>query len=236
MHLLETRDLCVSYGAVSALKGCSLYVDEGELISIVGSNGAGKTTVCKAISGLLDAADGEILFCGEPITAAPSHDRVEMGIIQCPEGRHLFPGMTVMENIQMGAFCRRARAKAAENTQYVFGLFPRLFERKSQYANTLSGGEQQMLAIARALMAMPKLLILDEPSLGLSSINVQLIFEKLEEIRSGGTTVLLVEQNVERALRESTRGYVLENGRIVMSGRGDELLGDEQLKKAYLGI
>lgn len=236
MHLLELKDIHVSYGSVAALKSCSLHIDTGELISIVGSNGAGKTTTCKAISGLLDLGGGSIFFDGEDISKVPSHERVEMGIIQCPEGRHLFPTMSVMENIQMGAFCKRARDKIKENTEYVLHLFPRLQERYSQDANTLSGGEQQMLAIARALMSIPKLLILDEPSLGLSPINVQLIFEKLEEIREKGTTVLLVEQNVEKALRESTRGYVLENGEIVMSGEGHELLKDEGLKKAYLGI
>lgn len=236
MHLLELKDIHVSYGAVAALKHCSLYIDDGELVSIVGSNGAGKTTTCKAISGLLPLNGGSIFFEGRDITQIPSHERVELGIIQCPEGRHLFPTMSVTENIRMGAFCKRARSKSEENMRYVFDLFPRLYERKSQDANTLSGGEQQMLAIARAIMSIPRLLILDEPSLGLSPINVQLIFDKLDEIRANGTTVLLVEQNVEKSLRESTRGYVLENGSIVMSGAGATLLADDSLKKAYLGI
>lgn len=236
MHLLELKDIHVSYGAVAALKHCSLYIDDGELVSIVGSNGAGKTTTCKAISGLLPLSGGSIFFEGRDITQILSHERVELGIIQCPEGRHLFPTMSVTENIRMGAFCKRARSKSEENMKYVFDLFPRLYERKSQDANTLSGGEQQMLAIARAIMSIPRLLILDEPSLGLSPINVQLIFDKLDEIRANGTTVLLVEQNVEKALRESTRGYVLENGSIVMSGAGATLLTDDSLKKAYLGI
>lgn len=236
MHLLELKDIHVSYGAVVALKECSLHIDDGELVSIVGSNGAGKTTTCKAISGLLPLSGGQIFFEGQNVTGVPSHERVELGIIQCPEGRHLFPTMSVTENIEMGAFCKRARGDVQKNMKYVFELFPRLYERKTQDANTLSGGEQQMLAIARALMAMPKLLILDEPSLGLSPINVQLIFDKLAEIRSNGTTVLLVEQNVEKALRESSNGYVLENGKIIMSGDGEKLLADEALKKAYLGI
>lgn len=236
MHLLELKDIYVSYGAVAALKHCSLYIDDGELVSIVGSNGAGKTTTCKAISGLLPLSGGSIFFEGRDITQIPSHERVELGIIQCPEGRHLFPTMSVTENIRMGAFCKRARSKSEENMRYVFDLFPRLYERKSQDANTLSGGEQQMLAIARAIMSIPRLLILDEPSLGLSPINVQFIFDKLDEIRANGTTVLLVEQNVEKSLRESTRGYVLENGSIVMSGAGATLLADDSLKKAYLGI
>lgn len=236
MHLLEIRDVDVSYGSVAALRDCSIHIDEGELVSIVGSNGAGKTTVCKMISGLLEPVKGSVLFEGKEITDVPSFSRVELGIIQAPEGRHLFPAMTVYENLQMGAFSRRARGEAKKNTEYVYELFPRLYERRKQDANTLSGGEQQMLAIGRAIMSIPKLLILDEPSLGLSPINVQLIFEKLDEIRATGTTVLLVEQNVEKALRKSSRAYVLENGRIVMSGAGAELLENENLKKAYLGI
>lgn len=236
MHLLELKEVSVSYDAVTALLDCSISIDEGEMISIVGSNGAGKTTTCKAISGVLNLKSGQVMFDGKDITKVPGYDRVELGIIQCPEGRHLFPDMSVMENLQMGAYCKRGRAKAPENLKYVLDLFPLLEERKGQAARTLSGGEQQMLAIGRALMSDPRLLILDEPSLGLSPVNVQLIFSKLDEIRARGTTILLVEQNVEKSLRNSNRGYALENGRIVLSGTGEELLANEDLKRVYLGL
>lgn len=236
MHLLELKGVSVSYDAVTALQDCSLYIDEGEMISIVGSNGAGKTTVCKAISGVLDLKGGNVLFEGKDITKVPGYDRVELGIIQCPEGRHLFPDMTVMENLQMGAYCKRGRKLAEKNLKHVLELFPILSERSNQAAKTLSGGEQQMLAIGRALMSVPRLLILDEPSLGLSPVNVQLVFEKLEEIRNSGVTILLVEQNVEKSLRNSNRGYALENGKIVLSGSGSELLANDELKRVYLGM
>lgn len=236
MHLLEMKKVSVSYDAVTALQDCSLYIDEGEMISIVGSNGAGKTTTCKAISGVLDLKGGSVWFEGKDITAIPGYDRVELGIIQCPEGRHLFPDMTVLENLQMGAYCKRGRTQAEKNLKYVLELFPILNERRTQAAKTLSGGEQQMLAIGRALMSVPRLLILDEPSLGLSPVNVQLVFEKLEDIRRSGVTVLLVEQNVEKSLRNSDRGYALENGKIVLSGTGKELLENDELKRVYLGM
>ena len=236
MHLLELKNVSVSYDAVTALQDCSLYIDEGEMISIVGSNGAGKTTTCKAISGVLDLKGGTVLFDGKDITKIPGYDRVELGIIQCPEGRHLFPDMTVLENLQMAAYCKRGRKLAEKNLKYVLELFPILSERSGQAAKTLSGGEQQMLAIGRALMSVPRLLILDEPSLGLSPVNVQLVFEKLEEIRRSGVTVLLVEQNVEKSLRNSDRGYALENGKIVLSGTGKELLANDELKRVYLGM
>ncbi|MBR7187565.1 MAG: ABC transporter ATP-binding protein [Clostridia bacterium] len=236
MHLLELKNVSVAYDAVMALQDCSIYIDEGEMISIVGSNGAGKTTTCRAISGVLDLKGGEIFFDGKDITKVPGYDRVELGIIQCPEGRHLFPDMTVMENLQMGAYCKRGRADAEKNLKYVLNLFPLLGERSGQAARTLSGGEQQMLALGRSLMSDPKLLILDEPSLGLSPVNVELIFNKLGEIRAKGTTVLLVEQNVEKSLRNSDRGYALENGRIVLSGTGEELLGNSELRRVYLGM
>lgn len=236
MHLLELKNVSVAYDAVMALQDCSIYIDEGEMISIVGSNGAGKTTTCRAISGVLDLKGGEIIFDGKDITKVPGYDRVELGIIQCPEGRHLFPDMTVMENLQMGAYCKRGRADAEKNLKYVLNLFPLLGERSGQAARTLSGGEQQMLALGRSLMSDPKLLILDEPSLGLSPVNVELIFNKLGEIRAKGTTVLLVEQNVEKSLRNSDRGYALENGRIVLSGTGEELLGNSELRRVYLGM
>ena len=236
MHLLELKNVSVSYDAVTALQDCSLYIDEGEMISIVGSNGAGKTTTCKAISGVLDLKGGTVLFDGKDITKIPGYDRVELGIIQCPEGRHLFLDMTVLENLQMGAYRKRGRKLAEKNLKYVLDLFPILSERSSQAAKTLSGGEQQMLAIGRALMSVPRLLILDEPSLGLSPVNVQLVFEKLEEIRRSGVTVVLVEQNVEKSLRNSDRGYALENGKIVLSGTGKELLANDELKRVYLGM
>lgn len=236
MHLLEMKNVSVSYDAVSALEDCSIYIDEGEMISIVGSNGAGKTTTCKAISGVLDLKGGQVFFDGKDITRVPSYERVEMGIIHCPEGRHLFPDMSVMENLEMGAYCKRGRQGAEKNLQYVLSLFPLLGERKNQAARTLSGGEQQMLAIGRSLMSDPRLLILDEPSLGLSPVNVQLIFTKLDEIRARGTTILLVEQNVEKSLRNSDRGYALENGKLVLSGTGAELLANDELRRVYLGI
>ncbi|MBQ6373642.1 MAG: ABC transporter ATP-binding protein [Clostridia bacterium] len=236
MHLLELKNVSVAYDAIMALQDCSIYIDEGEMISIVGSNGAGKTTTCRAISGVLDIKGGEIFFDGKDITKVPGYERVELGIIQCPEGRHLFPDMSVMENLQMGAYCKRGRADAEKNLAYVLDLFPLLGERSGQAARTLSGGEQQMLAIGRSLMSDPRLLILDEPSLGLSPVNVQLIFNKLDEIRARGTTVLLVEQNVEKSLRNSDRGYALENGRIVLSGTGEELLGNSELRRVYLGM
>ena len=236
MHLLELKDVSVSYDAVMALQDCSIHIDDGEMISIVGSNGAGKTTTCKAISGVQDIRSGQVLFEGKDITNMPGYERAELGIILCPEGRHLFPDMTVMENLDMGAYCKRGRKNKEESLKYVLNLFPLLSERRTQAARTLSGGEQQMLAIGRALMSVPKLLILDEPSLGLSPVNVQLIFEKLDEIRARGTTILLVEQNVEKSLRNSDRGYALENGKLVLSGTGAELLANEELKRVYLGM
>ena len=236
MHLLEMKDVSVSYDAVRALQNCSIYIDEGETISIVGSNGAGKTTTCKAIAGVLKLASGQIEFEGKDVTKVHGYDRAELGIILCPEGRHLFPDMSVMENLEMGAYCKRGRKMKSETLKYVLNLFPLLAERHSQAARTLSGGEQQMLAIGRALMSRPKLLILDEPSLGLSPVNVQLIFAKLAEIRERGTTILLVEQNVEQSLRDSDRGYALENGKVVLSGTGAELLENDELKRVYLGM
>ena len=236
MHLLEIRDICVAYDAVYALRNCTIHVDRSEMVSIVGSNGAGKTTMCKTISGLLQPKAGNIFFDGKDITKMPSYERVEFGIIQCPEGRHVFPTMSVLENLQMGAYCKRGRSNKEKSLKYVLQLFPILGQRKNQLARTLSGGEQQMLAIGRSLMSIPKLLILDEPSLGLSPINVQLIFDKLKEIMKDGTTVLLVEQNVERALQNSDRGYALENGEVVLAGTGKELLADEDLKRVYLGM
>jgi branched-chain amino acid transport system ATP-binding protein len=235
--LLQLEDVRVRYGKVEALKGLTLRVETGEVVALIGANGAGKTTTLRTISGIRPVANGRILFEGMDITAAPPHERVRLGISQAPEGRRIFPGMSVHENLVMGAYARRAVRKEAlaPDLDRVFGLFPRLAERQSQAGGTLSGGEQQMLAIGRALMARPKLLLLDEPSMGLAPRLVTQIFEIIGEINSQGTTVLLVEQNAVQALRRAQRAYVLETGRVVKSGIAAELLVDPSLRSAYLG-
>jgi branched-chain amino acid transport system ATP-binding protein len=234
--LLEIRDLVLRYGRIDALHGISLTVDEGEVVALIGANGAGKTTTMRAISGLRPVAQGSIHFNGEDITRLRADLRVIRGICQSPEGRGVFPGMTVLENLDMGAYTRRDTAGIAADLDRVFTLFPRLAERRKQAGGTLSGGEQQMLAVGRALMSRPRLLLLDEPSMGLAPMVIQQIFDIITEINQQGTTILLVEQNAQQALSRAHRAYVLETGRIVKTGTGQELLHDPAVKDAYLGV
>lgn len=233
--MLTIKDLHVHYGAIQALKGVSLKVADGELVSLIGANGAGKTTTLHTISGLLQASSGEVLLDGVNLQKLPSHKIIENGIAQVPEGRHVFAQMTVLENLYMGAYIMRDKAKVQENLDWVFSHFPRLKERSRQLAGTLSGGEQQMLATGRALMTNPKILLMDEPSMGLSPLLVSEIFSIIEELHKDGITILLVEQNAKMALSVADRAYVLENGKISMSGDAKELLNDSRVKKAYLG-
>ena len=233
--MLTIKDLHVHYGAIQALKGVSLEVADGELVSLIGANGAGKTTTLHTISGLLQASSGEVLLDGVNLQKLPSHKIIENGIAQVPEGRHVFAQMTVLENLYMGAYIMRDKAKIQENLECVFSHFPRLKERSRQLAGTLSGGEQQMLATGRALMTNPKILLMDEPSMGLSPLLVSEIFSIIEELHKDGITILLVEQNAKMALSVADRAYVLENGKISMSGDAKELLNDSRVKKAYLG-
>ena len=236
MSLLELRDVEVAYGDLPALRGVSVSVEAGETLSVVGANGAGKTTMLRAISGLLPPRAGQILLDGVRLDRLPSHAIVERGVVQVPEGRKIFPSLTVLENLELGSYVSAAKARRRDGLEQVFGLFPRLQERRGQAAGTMSGGEQQMLAIGRALMARPRVLMLDEPSLGLAPIVVKEIFRVIGEINRLGTTVLLVEQNPRQALALSRRGYVLENGRVVLEGSGAELLGNAHVKRAYLGM
>jgi len=236
VSLLELRGIEVAYGDLPALRGVSVAVEAGETLSVVGANGAGKTTMLRAISGLLRPRAGQILLDGDRLDTLPSHLIVERGVVQVPEGRKIFPSLTVRENLELGSYVGAAKARRREGLDQVFTLFPRLKERERQAAGTMSGGEQQMLAIGRALMARPRVLMLDEPSLGLAPIMVHEIFRIIGEINRLGTTVLLVEQNTRQALALSRRGYVLENGRVVLEGTGAELLGNEHVKRAYLGM
>jgi len=236
VSLLELSCVEVAYGNLPALRGVSLAVEAGETLSVVGANGAGKTTMLRAISGLLRPRAGQILLDGKRLDTLPSHAIVERGVVQVPEGRKIFPSLTVLENLELGSYIAAAKVWRREGLKHVFTLFPRLKERERQAAGTMSGGEQQMLAIGRALMARPRLLMLDEPSLGLAPIIVKEIFHIIGEINRLGTTVLLVEQNTRQALALSRRGYVLENGRVVLEGTGAELLGNEHVKRAYLGM
>jgi len=236
VSLLELRGVEVAYGDLPALRGVSVSVEPGETLSVVGANGAGKTTMLRAISGLLRPRAGQILLDGVRLDTLPSHAIVEHGLVQVPEGRKIFPSLTVLENLEMGSYIAAAKARRREGLAQVFALFPRLEERRGQAAGTMSGGEQQMLAIGRALMARPRVLMLDEPSLGLAPLIVKEIFRIIGEINQLGTTVLLVEQNTRQALALSRRGYVLENGRVVLEGSGAELLGNEHVKRAYLGM
>jgi len=232
--LLEVADIHTHYGSIEALKGVSLDVEEGEVVTLIGSNGAGKSTTLRSIAGLTPASSGHVRFSGQDITRVPAHEIVSYGIALSPEGRHCFPRMTVRENLDLGAYHRRG-PEIASDLDRVFALFPRLHEREKQKAGTMSGGEQQMLAIGRALMARPKLLMLDEPSMGIAPILVQRIYETIGEINKAGVTILLVEQNANYALDVSKRGYVLETGRVVLANDSDMLRDDPEVQRAYLG-
>lgn len=233
--MLTVKDIEVYYGDVQALWGPTLQVKKGQVVALVGANGAGKTTTLRTISGLLKPVRGSIEFEGHRLDKLQPHQIVELGVVQVPEGRHLFPMMTVRENLEVGSTIRSARRQRKENLDWVMSIFPRLRERESQLAGTLSGGEQQMAAIARGLMSRPKLLMLDEPSLGLAPILVKEIFGIVQKLKSLGVTVLLVEQNTSHTLAIADQGFVLENGRVVLQGTGQELLNNEHVKKAYLG-
>jgi branched-chain amino acid transport system ATP-binding protein len=236
--LLDVRDIVVHYGRIEALHGVSLQVRQGELVTLLGSNGAGKTTMMRAISGLRPLSSGSVWFEGRDISKVKAHQRVIDGLIQAPEGRGVFPGMSVLENLQMGCYGRKFDSKAEHNERldWVLETFPRLAERRSQVGGTLSGGEQQMLAIGRALMARPRVLLLDEPSMGLAPMVISQIFKIISEINSTGTTVLLVEQNAQQALSRSDRAYILETGTVTRSGPARELLADDSIRAAYLGV
>ncbi len=235
MAMLEIKDLKVSYGMIQAIKGISFEVNKGEVIALIGANGAGKTTILHTITGLLNADSGSVTYEGKDITRMPGHKIVSMGIAHVPEGRRVFANMTVLQNLKLGAYTRKDKAEIAENLEMVYTRFPRLKERKNQLAGTLSGGEQQMLAMGRALMSHPQIILMDEPSMGLSPIFVNEIFDIIEEVSKSGTTVLLVEQNAKKALSIADRAYVLETGNIVLEGKASELLDNDSIKKAYLG-
>jgi branched-chain amino acid transport system ATP-binding protein len=236
MSLLELQDVHIRYGGIEAVKGITFEVEEGELVTLIGGNGAGKTTTLKTISGLKRASEGAILFEGRSIESIPAHEIVDLGVCQAPEGRRIFPRMTVHENLEMGAYGRKDHNAVRDDYERVYTLFPVLRERQRQKGGTLSGGEQQMLAIGRALMGRPRLLMLDEPSMGLAPLVVEKIFGLLREIHDQGTTILLVEQNAQAALRLADRGYVIESGEIVLTDEAKALLGNEQVRKAYLGV
>ena len=235
MAMLEIKDVEVFYGMIQAIKGVSFQVNEGEVIALIGANGAGKTTILHSITGLIAPKKGQIFFEEQDITATPAHKIVSMGMAHVPEGRRVFAQLTVLENLKMGAFTRKDKEEVEESLIRVYKRFPRLEERKNQMAGTLSGGEQQMLAMGRALMSRPRIILIDEPSMGLSPIFVNEIFDIIREVSEGGTTVLLVEQNAKKALSIADRAYVLETGRIVLDGKAQELLNDDSVKKAYLG-
>ncbi len=235
MAMLEIKDLKVSYGMIQAIKGISFEVTKGEVIAFIGAIGAGKTTILHTITGLLNADSGSVTYEGKDITRMPGHKIVSMGIAHVPEGRRVFANMTVLQNLKLGAYTRKDKAEIAETLEMVYTRFPRLKERKNQLAGTLSGGEQQMLAMGRALMSHPQIILMDEPSMGLSPIFVNEIFDIIEEVSKSGTTVLLVEQNAKKALSIADRAYVLETGNIVLDGKASELLDNDSIKKAYLG-
>jgi branched-chain amino acid transport system ATP-binding protein len=233
---LEIKDLRVHYGKIEAIKGVSVVVNQGEIVTLIGANGAGKTTILKTISGLRPVTSGQILFNGEDISKVPAHERVNLGLSQAPEGRGIFPGMTVLENLEMGKYNRKNRkAEMEEDLEMIYHLFPRLLERNSQAGGTLSGGEQQMLSIGRALMARPKVLLLDEPSMGLAPQMIANIFRIITEINQQGVTILLVEQNAQQALQRAHRAYVLEIGKVVKEAKASDLLNDPAVRAAYLG-
>ncbi len=235
MAMLEIKNLEVNYGMIKAIRGVSFEVNKGEVIALIGANGAGKTTILHTITGLIAAKHGSIMFDGKELTKTPAHKIVSMGMAHVPEGRRIFQQLTVYENLMMGAYTRKDKAEIAESLAKVYSHFPRLEERKIQVAGTLSGGEQQMLAMGRALMSKPSIILMDEPSMGLSPLYVNEIFDIIQEIRKGGTTVLLVEQNAKKALSIADRAYVLETGTIKLSGLASDLINDESIKKAYLG-
>lgn len=233
--LLEVEDLRVAYGKIEAVKGISFSVEAGQVVTLIGTNGAGKTTTLRTLSGLLKPSSGRITFDGKPLIGTPAHKIVALGLAHSPEGRHIFPRLSIVENLRLGAFLRTDKAGIEQDIEHAYELFPILRERSRQAAGTLSGGEQQMLAMGRALMCQPKLLMLDEPSMGLSPIMMQKIMSTITELKSRGTTILLVEQNAQAALSLADQGHVMEVGRIVLSGTGEHLLHDESVRKAYLG-
>ena len=235
MAMLEVKDLQVYYGVIQALKGISFEVNQGEVIALIGANGAGKTTTLQTLTGIIPSKAGKISFEGKDITKTPAHKIVEMGMAHVPEGRRVFADMTVYENLLMGAYTRKDKNEIAQSLENVYKRFPRLKERKNQRAGTLSGGEQQMLAMGRALMSKPRIILMDEPSMGLSPIFVNEIFDIIKEVSEGGTTVLLVEQNAKKALSIADRAYVVETGNITLSGKTEDLLNNESVQKAYLG-
>lgn len=235
MAMLKVENLSIKYGSIEAVKNVSFEVNEGEVVTLIGANGAGKTSILRTISGLVRPTEGIISYLGNDIHKTPARKIVAEGLAQVPEGRHVFAGLTVMENLEMGAFLHKNKEENTTLLKKVFQRFPRLEERKNQDAATLSGGEQQMLAMGRALMSRPKLLLLDEPSMGLAPIFIQEIFDIIEDIKAQGTTVLLIEQNANKALSIADRGYVLETGKVVLSGTGEELLASDEVRKAYLG-
>ncbi len=235
MSLLEVKDLQVYYGMIHAIKGVSFHVEEGEIIALIGANGAGKTTILHTVSGLLSAKSGQVLFDGRDVTKTPPHKIVSLGMAQVPEGRRVFSQMTVYQNLKMGAYSRKDKEETEAAISMVYKRFPRLEERRNQIAGTLSGGEQQMLAMGRALMSHPKIILMDEPSMGLSPILVGEIFDIIRSVNEAGTTVLLVEQNARKALGIANRAYVLETGRVVKDGDAHVLMDDEDIRKAYLG-
>ena len=235
MAMLEIKDLEVYYGVIQAIKGISFEVNEGEIISLIGANGAGKTTILHTVTGLLSPKKGSIIFEGKDITKTPAHKIVSLGLAHVPEGRRVFAEMSVYQNLKMGAYTRSDKGEIEQTLEKVYKRFPRLEERKNQLAGTLSGGEQQMLAMGRALMSNPRIILMDEPSMGLSPILVNEIFDIIQSVSEAGTTVLLVEQNAKKALAIADRAYVLETGKIVMSGDAKELMNDDSIKKAYLG-